>query len=70
MPSSPVENDNGAAYFDFRAAECVPESHAWMGMHEKDAAPVVAATMPGDEQQHGDDAVPIVYVEFNLLRVS
>lgn len=47
--SSPVEN--AAAYFDFRAAERVPESHAWKEKHDH---PVVA------EAAAGPDAVPVV----------
>uniref|UniRef100_A0A0D9WDE4 Fe2OG dioxygenase domain-containing protein n=1 Tax=Leersia perrieri TaxID=77586 RepID=A0A0D9WDE4_9ORYZ len=56
-PTSPLAADTNAAaasatYFDFRAAQRVPESHAWTGLHEheKDAAPVV----------NDDDAVPVV----------
>uniref|UniRef100_A0A0E0EAZ2 gibberellin 3beta-dioxygenase n=1 Tax=Oryza meridionalis TaxID=40149 RepID=A0A0E0EAZ2_9ORYZ len=53
-PTSPLAAaaDNGvaAAYFNFRGAERVPESHVWKGMHEKDTAPVA----------DGGDAVPVV----------
>ncbi|KAF0925939.1 hypothetical protein E2562_018741 [Oryza meyeriana var. granulata] len=55
MPSSPPVDNNGAAYFDFRAADRVPESHAWTALNEEDSAPVVAAAAAP-----GDDAVPVV----------
>lgn len=57
-PTSPLaaaaHNGVAAAYFNFRGAERVPESHVWKGMHEKDTAPVAAA------DADGGDAVPVV----------
>ncbi|CAL4910102.1 unnamed protein product [Urochloa decumbens] len=53
MPSPPISPAAATAYFEFRSAEHVPETHEWPGLHDHPSVDAVAAA-------GRDDAVPVV----------